>query len=85
MINSLKKKIEEENKNKIEVILLDLKSESSAKSAVAKINSFDQKINFIVNNGTIINNKLFQMTKMNEFYEVLKLIFLIKFYLPKVY
>ena len=71
----LKKKIEEENNNKIEVIQLDLKSELSVKSAVEKINSFDQKINFIVNNGATIHNKLFQMTKMDEFYEVFKINF----------
>ncbi len=72
---NLKKKIEKENNNKIEVIQLDLKSELSVKSAVEKINSFDQKINFIVNNGATIHNKLFQMTKMDEFYEVFKINF----------
>ena len=72
---NLKKKIEKENKNKIEIVKLDLKSESSVKSAVSEINSFNKNINFIVNNGAVIHNKLFQMTKIEEFYDTFKINF----------
>jgi len=72
---NLTKKIEIENNNKIEIIELDLKDETSVRKAVSNINNLNKEINFLVNNSGIIHNKLFQMTKIEEFYEVFKINF----------
>ena len=73
----LKKKEELENKysNQIIPIKFDLSNKDVLISAVAKINEQSKQINFLVNNSAVMHNKLFQLTKMDDFYKVFEINF----------
>ncbi len=63
----LKKELENKYKNKIFPIKLDFSDKASVKEATMAINQYEKNINIIINNAGIIHNKLFQLTKMEEF------------------
>ena len=66
----IKAKFEEKYKNKIIPIQFDLSNKEIIKEAIKEILNYD-RIDCIVNNAAIIHNKLFQITKVEEFYDVL--------------
>ena len=70
-----KKELENKNKNKIIPIKFDLSKKDVLLSAINQINDEGKKINFLINNSAIIHNKLFQLTKMDEFYKVFEINF----------
>ena len=75
--NFLKRKSELElkNKNKIIPVEFDLSKKDVLLSAISQINDEGKKLNFLINNSAIIHNKLFQLTKMEEFYKVFEINF----------
>ena len=76
--NAFINKIEElqyKYKIKIYPIKLDLNNKESIQLAVKKINNYEKNLNIIVNNAGIVHNKLFQLTKINEFYEIFEINF----------
>ena len=53
----------------------DLSKKDVLLSAISQINDEGKKLNFLINNSAIIHNKLFQLTKMEEFYKVFEINF----------
>ena len=72
--NDVKNSLEEKYKNKIIPIKFDLSDKNSVKDATKEILKYD-KLDCIVNNAAIIHNKLFQITKIEEFHEVFQVNF----------
>lgn len=72
--NDVKNSLEEKYKNKIIPIKFDLSDKNSVKDATKEILKYD-KLDCIVNNAAIIHNKLFQITKIEEFHEVFEVNF----------
>ena len=72
--NDVKKSLEEKYKNQIIPIKFDLSDKNSVRDAIKEILKYD-KLDCIVNNAAIIHNKLFQITKIEEFHEVFEVNF----------
>lgn len=71
--NQVKKELEHNNPNKIEIIKLDLKDESSIKKASSEIINKTDSIDILVNNAAQIFTSLFLMTpieKIRDLFEV---------------
>ena len=67
------KEIEKKNKNKINIIKLDLSNKEEVKIAANEIISKTSSIDILVNNAAIIHTALFQMTsekKLKEIFDV---------------
>ena len=62
-------------KNKIFPVEFNLENKKTISSAIKKINNYEKKINIIVNNAGIVHSKLFQLTKMDEFYSTFEINF----------
>ena len=75
--NFLKKitDLKEKFGNLIFPIQLDLSERKSVIEATKKINNYEKNVNIIVNNAGVIHNKLFQLTKIEEFYEIFEINF----------
>tara|TARA_B100001964_G_C14036615_1_gene510713 strand:- start:128 stop:871 length:744 start_codon:yes stop_codon:yes gene_type:complete len=69
------KNIQDKYKNKIFPIKFDLTDKGIISESVKQINSYDRNINIIVNNAAIIHNKLFQLTKIEEFQKTFEINF----------
>lgn len=70
-----KKELENKNKNQIIPIQFDLSDKNIVKQAANQINQEKKNIEFLINNAAIIHNKFFQLTKIDEFYEVFEINF----------
>ena len=70
-----KESLEKEYKNKIIPIKIDLSDKQSVLSATKEINSYKKNIDFLINNAATIHNKLFQLTKMEDIYQVFNINF----------
>jgi 3-oxoacyl-[acyl-carrier protein] reductase len=62
-------------KNKIFPVEFNLENKKTISSAIKKINNYEKNINIIVNNAGIVHSKLFQLTKMDEFYSTFEINF----------
>ena len=72
LLNS-QKKLKKKNKNKINIIKLDLSNKEEVKIAANEIISKTSSIDILVNNAAIIHTALFQMTsekKLKEIFDV---------------
>jgi 3-oxoacyl-[acyl-carrier protein] reductase len=72
-LNQVKKELEQNNSNKIEIIKLDLKDQSSIKKASSEIINKTDSIDILVNNAAQIFTSLFLMTpieKIRDLFEV---------------
>jgi len=67
--------MEKKYSNKIIPVDFDLSDQESISLALKKINSYEKNVNIVVNNAAIIHNKLFQLTKIEEFHKVFKINF----------
>ena len=61
--------------NKIFPLKLDLNNKDTITLAAKEINKYEKNLNIIVNNAAIIHNKLFQLTKLDEFYQTFEVNF----------
>ena len=68
-------KIQSKYGNKIIPLNVDLDNKETIKLAIKKINSYEKNLNIMVNNAAIIHNKLFQLTKIEEIYEIFEVNF----------
>ena len=62
-------------KNKIFPVEFNLENKKTISSAIKKIDNYEKNINIIVNNAGIVHSKLFQLTKMDEFYSTFEINF----------
>ena len=72
------KKIEDlqlKYKNKIFPLKFDLQDKDTILLAAKEINKYDKNLNIIINNAGLIHNKLFQLTKLEEFYQTFEVNF----------
>jgi len=69
------KEIQSKCSNKIIPLSIDLNNKETIKIAIEKINAYEQNLNIMVNNAAIIHNKLFQLTKIEEIYEIFEVNF----------
>jgi 3-oxoacyl-[acyl-carrier protein] reductase len=69
------KNMEKKYNNKIIPVEFDLSNKETISDAIKIINSYEQNVNIIVNNAAIIHNRLFQLTKLDEFYQTFEINF----------
>ena len=74
------KNISKKYNNKIIPIEFDLSNKESLSNAIKTINSYEKNVNIVINNAAIIHNKLFQLTKIEEFYDTFEINFFNQIY-----